>query len=227
MTFRTILAIAAFSACFAVSGAPSSVSSPLELKWQNLVPQERVPLKDPLAHLTQDQRFDFETVIWARSLTDEQKRLPENEQAVSDAEKYELQFKQSRIDIPQLMKKYAAFEQKLRARRKLVRNDLDGKPVRMAGYLLPLEFSGEGEKDFLLVPYVGACIHVPPPPPNQIVLVQLKKAFTPKDLYTPVWIEGQMRTKLSSRSLFLVDGSRDISIGYNIKDASLEIYTGR
>ena len=45
----------------------------------------------------------------------------------------------------------------------------------MPGYLLPLEFSGKLVSEFLLVPWVGACIHTPPPPPNQIVHVKTDK----------------------------------------------------
>jgi hypothetical protein len=51
-------------------------------------------------------------------------------------------------------------------------NELDGVAIRLPGYLVPLDESGNGIKEFLLVPYFGACIHTPPPPANQIVLVQ-------------------------------------------------------
>ena len=51
--------------------------------------------------------------------------------------------------------------------------ELDGQTVRIPGYLLPLELIGDRVNEFLLVPYVGACIHVPPPPLNQIVSVKI------------------------------------------------------
>src|SRR6187549_1707175 len=50
---------------------------------------------------------------------------------------------------------------------------LDGKSVRIPGYMVPLEDDSEIVSEFLLVPYVGACIHTPPPPPNQIVQVKM------------------------------------------------------
>ena len=49
---------------------------------------------------------------------------------------------------------------------------LDGKLVKIPGYMVPLEDDSEVVSEFLLVPYVGACIHTPPPPPNQIVQVK-------------------------------------------------------
>jgi len=51
--------------------------------------------------------------------------------------------------------------------------DLDGRKGRIAGYVVPIDTNAEGElTSFFLVPYFGACIHVPPPPPNQIVYAQ-------------------------------------------------------
>ena len=73
---------------------------------------------------------------------------------------------------------------------------LDGQKVKLPGFIVPLE-SDEGGllEEFFLVPYFGACIHVPPPPPNQIVYVTLDKAFNLESMWEPYWIEGTMRTK--------------------------------
>ena len=55
--------------------------------------------------------------------------------------------------------------------------ELNGKRVRIGGYVVPLDFEATTIKEFLLVPFVGACIHVPPPPANQIVYVKADKGF--------------------------------------------------
>ncbi|MGD8833570.1 MAG: DUF3299 domain-containing protein [Desulfobacteraceae bacterium] len=103
--------------------------------------------------------------------------------------------------------------------------DLNGRIVRMPGYLLPLDVIGAKVTEFLLVPYIGACIHVPPPPPNQIVYVKVvKKAYPHKGLYDPVWVTGKMSVKSMSRDLFLVDGSADVSIGYALDAKQVEPY---
>ena len=79
---------------------------------------------------------------------------------------------------------------------------LDGQQVKIPGYIVPLEVSDEGRTtEFLLVPYYGACIHVPPPPPNQIVLVRYGNGFALQDLYAPVWIEGTLHTEKVSNDL--------------------------
>lgn len=70
---------------------------------------------------------------------------------------------------------------------------LDGEYVRLPGFVVPLE-SDEGGliSEFLLVPYFGACIHVPPPPPNQIVYVTLDEPFNLVSLQQPYWIQGRL-----------------------------------
>ncbi len=56
-----------------------------------------------------------------------------------------------------------------------VRNELNGSKVKIPGFVIPLEGDDKAVTEFLLVPYFGACIHVPPPPPNQIIYVKFKK----------------------------------------------------
>ena len=219
---RAAFAVGAiFAAALLVGPAPAVAATLFE--WKDLEPKSE-PGPEPLAKLTQALRFDLEMILWARSLTAEERELEPNRPGVEDAQKYERNFSKSGIDINELLTEYKAFEARIKERQKLVNNDLAGKDIRIAGYLLPLEFSETGDTDFLLVPYVGACIHVPPPPPNQIVFVRLAKKFIAKDLYTPVWVEGPLKTKQSSKALSLIDGTRDITIGYHIDGDKVEIY---
>lgn len=79
---------------------------------------------------------------------------------------------------------------------------LDGQQVKIQGYIVPLEVSEEGRTtEFLLVPYYGACIHVPPPPSNQIVHIFSEMGVRVEDLYQPYWIEGKMQVRASSSEL--------------------------
>jgi len=79
--------------------------------------------------------------------------------------------------------------------------ELDGQRVRLPGYLVPITLEGEKLKDFLMVPYFGACIHVPPPPPNQVVFVSLPEAVAVDDPYGPHWVTGVLSTAASSTEL--------------------------
>lgn len=80
--------------------------------------------------------------------------------------------------------------------------NLDGQAIRLPGYIVPLEVNEQGRTtEFLLVPYFGACIHVPPPPSNQIVHVRSEIGVKLEELYQPYWIEGAMQVKASTSEL--------------------------
>ena len=80
------------------------------------------------------------------------------------------------------------------ARSAPVVSELDGQRIRIPGYIVPLEFDHLVVSEFLLVPYFGACIHVPPPPANQIVYVTTETSFPTTKVFKPVWVTGVIRT---------------------------------
>ncbi len=71
--------------------------------------------------------------------------------------------------------------------------ELDGRLIRLPGFMVPLEDNTQLVKEFLLVPDPQACIHYPPPPPNQQVLVQMVGDESATVDWKPVWIEGHLR----------------------------------
>lgn len=74
-----------------------------------------------------------------------------------------------------------------------VREDLDGKQVKLPGFLVPVEADENETTGFLLVPYYGACIHVPPPPANQTVYVVTQAGEGAKpELFDVIWVTGTM-----------------------------------
>jgi len=94
--------------------------------------------------------------------------------------------------------------------------ELDNKLISMAGYVLPLEVTSEGATSFVLVPFVGACIHVPPPPPNQLVFVNPRKPWGNGNLWDPVLVTGQLSANARRTEV--------AEVGYQIDDASVEIF---
>jgi uncharacterized protein len=71
----------------------------------------------------------------------------------------------------------------------------------MPGFIIPFDISAKGVTNFMLVPYVGACIHTPPPPANQLVMVDSAKPWPGDQLWDAVWVTGTMRTQLQSTKL--------------------------
>jgi hypothetical protein len=67
----------------------------------------------------------------------------------------------------------------------------DRQAIRLAGFVVPLEFNDENViSEFFLVPFFGACVHVPAPPPNQIIFVKHSTGFKLDVLYNPIWVSG-------------------------------------
>jgi hypothetical protein len=79
---------------------------------------------------------------------------------------------------------------------------MNGRDIRIGGYPVPLEADAKGNSTlFFLVPYPGACIHVPPPPPNQLILVRYPKGLKLADIYTPLWVTGKVQVEKISNDL--------------------------
>jgi hypothetical protein len=78
---------------------------------------------------------------------------------------------------------------------------LDGKRVRIGGYVVSLDFDATTVTEFLLVPFVGACIHVPPPPANQIVYVKSEQGFDVSGTFDPVWVTGTLKVSTAFTGL--------------------------
>lgn len=79
---------------------------------------------------------------------------------------------------------------------------LNGKKIRIGGYPVPLESNAKGKSTlFFLVPYPGACIHVPPPPPNQLILVRYPQGIKLDDIYAPIWVSGTLKVEAVSNDL--------------------------
>ncbi|MGH1331784.1 MAG: DUF3299 domain-containing protein [Paracoccaceae bacterium] len=94
--------------------------------------------------------------------------------------------------------------------------ELDGQRIKMPGYIIPLISGSEGVTEFVLVPYMGACIHVPPPPPNQLVFVTTTEPWPSDQLWDAIWVTGLLTANMQSTSLG--------DIGYEITASSIEKY---
>ena len=96
--------------------------------------------------------------------------------------------------------------------------ELDGVNIKIPGFVAPLDEKDGMVSEFLLVPYFGSCIHSPPPPVNQTVLVttQKGKSIPIEDIYEPVWVTGKVTVESKETEL--------AKAGYVIQNAELEIY---
>lgn len=94
---------------------------------------------------------------------------------------------------------------------------LEGRRVRLPGYTVPFEYGRDAViTEFLLVPYFGACLHAPPPPPNQTIYVTTSKPIELVDLAQAVWVEGTIRATRQETEL--------ADAAYTIEMDVIEVY---
>lgn len=94
-----------------------------------------------------------------------------------------------------------------------LRTEMDGQAVRLPGFVVSLAGEGERIQEFLLVPYFGACIHVPPPPLNQVVHVVAKAPHESIRTMDTVWIAGTLRVERAQTMMG--------DAGYAMRDAEV------
>ncbi len=202
------------------SGAMAA--EPREITWDDLVPAE-AQFDDPFTRLDEDQLFELSLVAQIRDRIEAGREV--DEKTLENYHKRVKDLEDQGVDIDGLIAMRDQVAEERVAKTYLASQELDGKPVRIPGYLLPLEYDGKKVSEFLLVPYVGACIHTPPPPPNQIVHVTTEAGFTTDGgLYTPVWVNGIMKTQQNQSNLSLVDGSSAVPSSYTIEASSVKVY---
>lgn len=94
---------------------------------------------------------------------------------------------------------------------------MNGQEIRIPGYVVPLDQQADGIREFLLVPYFGACIHTPPPPANQIIHVHMEH---PLDLHamSTVWVSGRLEVMRSETEMG--------KAGYRVERARVQPFEG-
>ena len=201
--------------------APAVASDARELGWEDLIPPSN--FDDPFEALTEDQRINLGAIAWIREYY-KSNPAEVTEEMFERAETMEKELDLQGIDVDGLLTRLDEIAEKRRAQENSVVEELNGKSIRMPGYVLPIEFDGQKVTEFFLVPYVGACIHVPPPPPNQMVYVNSDVGIETKGLYDPVWVEGTISTTGKTNPWTAFDGVLEISAGYTMQADGIEPY---
>ena len=112
---------------------------------------------------------------------------------------------------------------------------VQGRDIELAGFMVPIEIQGNSVTKFLLVPEAGQCIHVPPPPVNQTLLVDMTHNPTKlKDIYDPIIVAGRVDVGVQSVDIsqsITADTNQDangsqsyenIDSGYSLSAATVE-----
>jgi hypothetical protein len=193
------------TACVAVLAGPCAAGTTLVPDVPNMVPPAaapaappaRTPAPKPNAAITSARKDEARMVDWDALLPDREK-ANFNTEPPPPIHDY-------------LGERGAAARQTGSA---AVNPKLGETKIKIPGFVVPLVVNDNGAvSEFFLVPYFGACIHVPPPPPNQIVYVKLAgggiQLGAPEDAY---WVTGILHTQTNgtslARSSYTLDASR-------------------
>ncbi|MDX8442025.1 DUF3299 domain-containing protein [Mesorhizobium australafricanum] len=99
--------------------------------------------------------------------------------------------------------------------------NLQDRTIQLAGYALPVDRDDDLVFQFLLVPWTGACSHMPTPPPNQIVLVTPAHPYRMSEAYEPVAVTGVLKPGMEKSQLFILDGVSIVQSGYTVRKAEV------
>jgi hypothetical protein len=218
--YRRRLAAALFSLPIATA-LPVRANAPRTLTWDDLRPTS-APVDNPFAALPPEQLTLLGQLVRLRDREARGAELTEDQKKLRD--EILRQLRAQKVPVEDLIAKRDQLVERHRASNQDTVAGLNNAAVRIAGYLLPLEFDGRAVSEFLLVPYVGACVHMPPPPQNQIIWVKSAKPVEVKGNFDPVWVSGTLRLRRQDRTLFLVDGLVSVASGYTLDGALVTPY---
>lgn len=212
---RSVLLSLALAALLA---QPSLAQDAREVSWAELAPAP-VDYENPFDGLGGEQLDDLRRLVRLQS------RIESGDtEAAADAAALQAELESSGLDVDGLLAKRLEIMALRHAAATGVNESLVGETVRIPGYVVPLEFADQKAVEFLLVPTAGACIHTPPPPANQLLLVRYPKGVKFNGLYEPVWVNGRIEAQRSVQGVSYVDGDASVETTYFMQPALVELY---
>ena len=211
-----LMGVAMVSLCQAEDVEPRQVS------WDDL--KAEFKFEDPFMELDEEQLMDLGIIARVQALEKRDGGSRVTDGMRKEASDADAKLRKQGVDVEGLFAKRHKITELRKKKANATVKELDNQLIAMPGFVLPLEYEGKKVTEFLLVPWVGACIHTPPPPPNQIVHITSKVPFATKGMFEAVTVTGVMKLKEVTKSLYLVDGTSDINTSYTISGAEVRKY---
>ncbi len=189
-----------------------------QLSWEQLLPVNVPKIEDPFAELTYDQRLDLVSLAKYRiseNLNKDQRQIMKGLQEKLESDGLDIEWLFSKSE------EVANYRRKLSS---MPNETLTEETYEIPGFITPVEFSDDVVTKFFLVPTLGACIHTPPPPANQIVLVDFPKGVKLTSLNDPIWVKGDLKIKKAKADVTYSDGATDVETIYQMNNVSVRSY---
>ncbi|WP_170408129.1 DUF3299 domain-containing protein, partial [Ruegeria arenilitoris] len=175
-------------------------NEPPHVDWHDLAPST-APYDDPFLEMSYQQKDDLRTILDAA-------RRVDDAELSQRAQEARVRLRDQGYDADELLTQRLVVMEKRREEATGVTGQYLGHEVSLDGYVLPLRGDNGRVFSFLLVPWVGACIHTPPPPPNQMVRVDVPEGIEIDEAFHAIRLRGILEHEPSVSNLFLVDGQR-------------------
>ncbi len=198
---------------------PAFAAEPRVVGWDDLAP-EPVQYDDPFSELSPEQLRALRKILRFEQSNDS----GDNAITSKEATALRAELEADGLDVDWLFEQRKIIMETRQRIATATNDELLGQSVRIPGYLLPLEINNRKAVEFLLVPTVGACIHTPAPPANQIVHVRYPDGFEIEGLYTPIWVSGALGAEDQSQTVRYSDGEALVETSYAIDADTVERY---
>lgn len=187
--------------------------APAHVVWGDLA-SSAASYEDPFLEMSYKQKDDLRTIL------DAARRVDDTELG-QRAQEARVRLRDQGYDADELLTQRLVVMEKRREEATGVTGQYLGREVSLDGYVLPLRGDNGRVFSFLLVPWVGACIHTPPPPPNQMVRVDVPQGIEIDEAFHAIRLRGVLEHEPSVSNLFLVDGQRMVEASYSLKEAQI------
>ena len=206
--------------CFCISFVYAQGYQPIS--WEDLEGKGEA-YDDPFKKLSEEQLFNLSIVYEIENMDASEV----DEYLLEDMDDAKKSLAKEKIDIKYYFEQAEIVAKKREKESKLTNATLNNKKVELSGFSLALGLNEGKMQEFLFVPFLGACIHSPPPPLNQILYVKSSKPVKVDDRYEPVTIKGTLQIKQNKSKLYLVDGEDEVESGYTFLADEIKPYKNK
>jgi len=208
----------------AVLAATQALAEPEAIEFSDLADPLAVAFEDPYAAMGVDMLSELKLLVQsdeklAGTDLDEETRTRLEARRAAAQEK----LKANGQDVDVLLGQRWEIAKKRQTARMATNPIFDGAEVSLSGYIIPAPPAADGSAVGYLVPQVGMCSHLPPPPPNQLVRVRLRADQQVESLYTPVRVSGPLHVEPYDTTVFVLDGEVRMLSGWTLDAEIVEL----
>ena len=204
----THFACLAATAVFVIATAPAIAGEATPIEWPQLPDGSAQEFEDPYRDLATEQMSDLMSLVRLREeLGGEGLKTAERGQLEARTAELEAALAVDGIDVEWLLSQRWVVADRRRQAAVATNAALDGQSVEIAGFLLPAPSTENGNVTAYLMPDRSVCMHLPPPPPNQLVRLVIESAPQVSGSCVPVVVWGTLRAQESRHEVFMIDHS--------------------